>query len=126
MRDTVLGESLRKIEAEGLKPRPITRDLDWGIPVPVEGWRKRESASTSGSRPSSAISPPPIEWSQSLGTGRSLARLVDRIPTAKQFYFIGKDNIFFHTRLWPAELMGAGAQFLKIFAEEEGPLDPAL
>ena len=38
MRDTVLGESLRKIEAEGLKPRPITRDLDWGIPVPVEGW----------------------------------------------------------------------------------------
>ena len=38
MRDTVMGESLRKIEAEGLKPRPITRDLDWGIPVPVEGW----------------------------------------------------------------------------------------
>jgi len=38
MRETVLGESLRKIEAEGLKPRPITRDLDWGIPVPVEGW----------------------------------------------------------------------------------------
>src|SRR4026209_1155175 len=38
MRDTVLGESLGKIEAEGLKPRPITRDLDWGIPVPIEGW----------------------------------------------------------------------------------------
>ena len=38
MRETVLGESLRKIEVEGLKPRPITRDLDWGIPVPVEGW----------------------------------------------------------------------------------------
>ena len=38
MRDTVLGESLRKIESEGLKPRSITRDLDWGIPVPVEGW----------------------------------------------------------------------------------------
>ena len=38
MRETVLGESLGKITAEGLKPRPITRDLDWGIPVPVEGW----------------------------------------------------------------------------------------
>ncbi|MDQ3007903.1 MAG: class I tRNA ligase family protein, partial [Chloroflexota bacterium] len=38
MRDTVLGESLGKIEAEGLKPRPITRDLDWGVPVPIEGW----------------------------------------------------------------------------------------
>jgi methionyl-tRNA synthetase len=38
MRETVLGESLRKIESEGLKPRSITRDLDWGIPIPVEGW----------------------------------------------------------------------------------------
>jgi len=38
MRDTVPGESLRKIESEGLKPRAITRDLDWGIPVPVDGW----------------------------------------------------------------------------------------
>jgi len=38
MRDTVIGESLRKIESEGLKPRSITRDLDWGIPVPLEGW----------------------------------------------------------------------------------------
>ena len=55
MRDTVIGESLGKIEAEGLKPRPITRDLDWGIPVPVEGWEGKSS--TSGSRPSSAISP---------------------------------------------------------------------
>jgi len=38
MRDTVIGESLRKIESEGLKARSITRDLDWGIPVPVPGW----------------------------------------------------------------------------------------
>src|SRR5512134_369840 len=38
MRDTVIGESLRKIESEGLKPRPITRDLDWGVDIPVEGW----------------------------------------------------------------------------------------
>ena len=44
MRDTVLGESLRKIEAEGLKPRAITRDLDWGIPVPVSdaGWETKK------------------------------------------------------------------------------------
>ena len=44
MRDTVLGESLGKIEAEGLKPRPITRDLDWGIPVPVDepGWEGKK------------------------------------------------------------------------------------
>jgi methionyl-tRNA synthetase len=38
-RETVIGQSLGQIESEGLKPRPITRDLDWGIPVPVEGWQ---------------------------------------------------------------------------------------
>ena len=44
LRDTVLGESLGKIEAEGLKPRPITRDLDWGIPVPTDekGWENKK------------------------------------------------------------------------------------
>jgi len=39
-------------------------------------------------------------------------------PAAKQFYFIGKDNIFFHTSQWPAELMGAGGQFAEIFMGE--------
>ena len=37
-RPNVLRQSLGQIEAEGLHGRPITRDLDWGIPVPVEGW----------------------------------------------------------------------------------------
>ena len=43
-RETVLGKSLGKIESEGLKPRSITRDLDWGIPVPVqeEGWETKK------------------------------------------------------------------------------------
>ncbi len=43
-------------------------------------------------------------------------------PSARQFYFIGKDNIFFHTSLWPAQLMGAGEQFAEIFTEEKFPL----
>ncbi len=43
-----------------------------------------------------------------------------RTRPREHFYFIGKDNIFFHTAMWPAELMGAGEQFLQIFAEEEG------
>jgi methionyl-tRNA synthetase len=43
-------------------------------------------------------------------------------PEARAYYFIGKDNIFFHTSLWPAQLMGAGKQFLKIFSGEEGLL----
>ncbi len=39
-------------------------------------------------------------------------------PDACQYYFIGKDNIFFHTSFWPAELMGVGEQFSEIFSEE--------
>ncbi len=117
-RETVLGESLGKIEAEGLKPRPITRDLDWGIPVPVDepGWEGKklyvwfeavigylsaaiEAAQVSGSKDA---------WKQWWAS-----------PEARQFYFIGKDNIFFHTSLWPAELMGVGEEFGEIFTEEK-------
>ncbi len=117
MRDTVIGESLRKIETEGLKPRPITRDLDWGIPVPVEGWDGKclyvwfEAVIGYLSAP--------VEWSQINGTPDAWREWWTN-PQAKAFYFIGKDNIFFHTALWPAELMGAGEQFMEIFAGESG------
>ncbi len=136
MREPVLGESLGKIEAEGLKPRPITRDLDWGIPVPVEGWdgkclyvwfeavigylsaaiewSRLQDTSLSGEHGSS--SQPKGEAWREWWTNRE----------ARQFYFIGKDNIFFHTSLWPAQLMGAGAEFIKTFdpsAENPEPLN---
>ncbi len=121
MRETVLGESLGKIEAEGLKPRPITRDLDWGIPVPVEesGWETKKlyvwfeavigylSAAIEWGR----LQPDPEAWRQWWVN-----------PEARQYYFIGKDNIFFHTSLWPAQLMGTGSAFMQIFAQEEAPL----
>jgi len=119
MRDTVLGESLGKIEAEGLKPRPITRDLDWGIPVPVDGWDGKclyvwfEAVIGYLSAP--------IEWGQ-LQTDKEEWREWWINPKAKQFHFIGKDNIFFHTSLWPAELMGVGSTFMELFKGEEIPL----
>jgi methionyl-tRNA synthetase len=117
MRETVLGESLGKIESEGLKPRPITRDLDWGIPVPVEGWEGKclyvwfEAVIGYLSAP--------VEWAQVSGNP-DLWREWWTNPNAKQYHFIGKDNIFFHTCLWPAQLMGAGQEFMEIFAEEKG------
>jgi len=117
MRDTVLGESLRKIESDGLKPRPITRDLDWGIPVPVEGWEGKclyvWFEAVMGYLSAA------IEWATVNGTPESWEDWWTN-PDARAFYFIGKDNIFFHTALWPAELMGAGEQFIEIFTEEEG------
>ncbi len=117
MRDTVIGESLRKIESDGLKPRSITRDLEWGIPVPEEGWDGKclyvwfEAVMGYLSAPG--------EWSQLNGTPDAWRDWWTN-PEARAFYFIGKDNIFFHTSLWPAELMGVGEQFMQIFAAEDG------
>ena len=123
MRDTVLGESLRKIESEGLLPRSITRDLDWGVPVPAEGWDGKclyvwfEAVIGYLSAPG--------EWSQIVGQPEAWREWWTN-PDAKAFYFIGKDNIFFHTALWPAELMGADEKFMEIFAEESRHLLDAL
>ena len=119
MRETVLGESLRKIEAEGLKARPITRDLDWGIPVPVPGWDGKRLyvwfEAVIGYLSAA------VEWAKVSGQNEVWKDWWVN-PAAKAFYFIGKDNIFFHTAMWPAELMGAGEQFLYLFAEEQGKL----
>jgi methionyl-tRNA synthetase len=119
MRDTVIGESLRKIESEGLKPRSITRDLDWGIPIPVEGWDGKRIyvwfEAVIGYLSAA------IEWSQLSGQEDAWKDWW-RNPAAKQYYFIGKDNIFFHTSQWPAELMGAGEEFMEIFCGEPGKL----
>ena len=121
MRDTVLGESLNKIESQGLLPRPITRDLDWGIPVPVEGedwagkclyvWFEAVIGYLSAPIELSQINETPDAW-QDWWTN----------PDAHQLHFIGKDNIFFHTALWPAELMGAGTAFMQKFTGEEKKL----
>ena len=121
MRDTVLGESLRKIKAEGLKPRPITRDLDWGVPIPIEGWTEAGKRIYVWFEAVIGYLSAPIEWSQ-LSGNPEVWRDWWVNPEAKQIHFIGKDNIFFHAALWPAELMGAGVQFLQIFAEDEKPL----
>ncbi len=93
---------------QGLQPRPITRDLDWGIPVPVEGfegkvlyvWFEAVIGYLSGT----------VEWAKlkrdkGLGTSEDWKEFwYDE--TTKSYYFIGKDNIPFHTLIWPAELMG--------------------
>jgi methionyl-tRNA synthetase len=116
MRDTVIGESLRKIESEGLKPRSITRDLDWGIPVPLEGWEGKclyvWIEAVVGYLSAA------IEWSNLSGNVNHWKDWWAN-PASKHYYFQGKDNIFFHTSMWPAELMGADEQFGEIFDGEK-------
>ena len=116
-RETVIGESLGKIDSAGLKPRPITRDLDWGIPVPVAGWHSKRL----------------YVWFEAVIGYLSATIEVNTLlghpgdwrdwwlePSAKTIYFIGKDNIFFHAVQWPAQLKGAGTGFARIFSGDEG------
>lgn len=122
MRDTVLGESLRKIESEGLKARSITRDLDWGIPVPVDEPQWKTKVLYVWFEAVIGYLSAPIEWAQLSGQKEAWRDWWIN-PAAKQFHFIGKDNIFFHTSQWPAELMGAGSAFMEFFAgEQNAPL----
>ena len=118
-RETVVGQSLGQIESEGLRPRPITRDLDWGIPVPVDGWEGKclyvWFEAVIGYLSAT------IEWAQITGQLDAWRDWWTDL-SAKAFYFIGKDNIFFHAAMWPAQLKGAGKEFVEIFTGGEGAL----
>ena len=93
-----------KFLSEGLKDRAITRDLNWGVTVPQPGfenkriyvWIEAVIGYLSASK----------EWAKMQGHGDGWKDFWQ--GDAKSFYFIGKDNIFFHTVIWPAMLMGYG------------------
>ena len=90
---------------DGLVDRPITRDISWGVPVPVEGfenkriyvWFDAVIGYISASKEWATIENRPDEWKK-LWT----------YPSTKSYYFLGKDNIVFHTIILPAMLLGYG------------------
>ena len=87
---------------EGLKDRAITRDIEWGVPVPVKGfenkrmyvWFEAVIGYLSATK----------EWAMSTGNKERWRDFWQ--GEVKSYYFIGKDNIPFHTLIWPAMLMG--------------------
>jgi methionyl-tRNA synthetase len=94
---------------EELKPRAITRDLDWGVPIPVEGydglpdkriyvWFDAVIGYLSAS----------VEWAAGRGTPDAWREWWQN-DEARHFYFMGKDNIVFHSVIWPSMLLGYGA-----------------
>jgi len=93
----------RNYVGEGLKSRPITRDLSWGIPVPLPGWEEKclyvWFEAVIGYFSAS------VEWAHNQGRDRAWKDWWYD-PRAKTKYFIGKDNIPFHAVIWPAELLG--------------------
>ena len=91
---------------DDLKPRAYTRDLEWGIPVPLDGWRDRPDKSiyvwfdaVVGYLSAS------IEWAARTGEPEAW-RAWWQNPDARAYYFMGKDNIVFHSEIWPAMLFG--------------------
>jgi methionyl-tRNA synthetase len=101
-RPNVINFALRYV-SEGLQGRPITRDLAWGIPVPLEGWEEKclyvWFEAVIGYFSAS------VEWAHDQGRPDEWKDWWYE-PTAETLYFIGKDNIPFHAVIWPAELMG--------------------
>jgi methionyl-tRNA synthetase len=89
---------------EGLKPRPITRDLEWGVPVPLDDAPANKVLYVWFDAPLGYISST-IEWAEKIGQPE---RWKDywKDPNTKLIHFIGKDNIVFHGIIWPAIIMG--------------------
>ena len=88
----------------GLKPRAVSRDLDWGIPVPVEGaegkvlyvWFDAPIGYISNTKDLR-----PDDW-----------ELWWKSPDTRLVHFIGKDNIVFHCIVFPAMLKAEGSYIL--------------
>ena len=100
-RRNVLGGTWQFLNA-GLRDRAITRDLDWGVTVPQPGcerkrlyvWFENVIGYLSASK----------EWAELQGDDTAWQAFWQE--DARGFYFLGKDNIFFHCLSWPAMLMG--------------------
>jgi methionyl-tRNA synthetase len=107
-RPNVLNFSLNLLD--DLKPRAYTRDLDWGVPVPLDGWRDRPDKriyvwfdAVVGYLSAT------IEWAKRYGDPDAW-RAWWQAPDAESYYFQGKDNIVFHAEIWPAMLLGYNGQ----------------
>ncbi|UCF50717.1 MAG: methionine--tRNA ligase [Thermoplasmatales archaeon] len=88
---------------DGLKDRAITRDISWGVKVPIDGfddkriyvWFDAVIGYLSASK----------EWSKKQGKPDKWEEWWKN-PDSKHYYFLAKDNIPFHTLIWPSIIMG--------------------
>ncbi len=100
---------------DDLRGRPITRDISWGIPVPLEGWEEKclyvWFEAVIGYFSAS------VEWAKNNDQPEAWKDWWYN-PGCKMYCFIGKDNIPFHTVVWQAELMGVSG----IYNNDSGSL----
>ena len=90
---------------EGLKKRSITRDLRWGVPVPLDGYRDKVFYVWFDA-PIGYISATK-EWGSANGDPDAWKKFWT-LPETRIFNFLGKDNIPFHTIFWPGMLFAHG------------------
>ena len=91
---------------DGLHDRAFTRDLDWGIPIPVDDLGPGKSIYVWWEAVMGYLSAPQ-EWAEIQGTPDAWKAWWED-PEAESYYFLGKDNVPFHAIYWPALLMGHG------------------
>jgi methionyl-tRNA synthetase len=91
---------------EGLHDRAFTRDLEWGIPIPVDDLGPGKSIYVWWEAVMGYLSAPQ-EWAEIQGTPDAWRAWWEN-PDAEAYYFVGKDNIPFHAIYWPALIMGHG------------------
>ena len=90
-----------------LKPRAMTRDIDWGIPVPVEGYPPESKRIYVWFDAVIGYLSAAVEWAANSGDPEAWRQWWQDSESIHD-YFMGKDNIVFHTVIWPAMLMGYG------------------
>ncbi|KAB8143427.1 methionine--tRNA ligase [Chloroflexia bacterium SDU3-3] len=101
---------------EGLRGRAITRDLEWGVPVPVDEPEFKDKRIYVWFDAVIGYLSASVEWAKRVGRPDAWKEWwvcgADGAAPARAFYFIGKDNIPFHTIIWPAMLLGYGERTL--------------
>jgi methionyl-tRNA synthetase len=107
-RTNVLNFTRAQLEERKLRGRPITRDIAWGVSIPLEGWEGKRIYvwydAVIGYLSAAK------EWATLTGTPEAWRDWWDAEvnPNARIYNFIGKDNIPFHTIIWPGMLMAYG------------------
>lgn len=93
---------------EGLEPREVTRDMKYGIPVPIKGWEEKVIyvwiEAVVGYLSAS------IEWAKSIGE-ESKWEDFWKDSKCKHYYFIAGGNVPFHTIIWPAQLLAYSEKY---------------
>ncbi|MGI6207075.1 MAG: methionine--tRNA ligase [Anaerolineae bacterium] len=104
-RRNVINFTRTMLESGELRGRPITRDISWGVPVPLDGYEDKRIYvwfdAVIGYLSAT------VEWSNLMDEPEAWHEWWQD-NSVRHYYFVGKDNIVFHTVIWPGMLYGYG------------------